>query len=68
MSGHPVSTGVWTPHDLFAKRLELAAEMLTLALREAATVPASQVDALREALRHLGRVQAWCATHSRHAR
>lgn len=46
------------------QRLKLASDMLALTLRDVATMPTPQQEAVREAVKHLQRVQAWCQSHA----
>ena len=57
------ASGTQRPRDILEKRLALATEMLTLAVLDDTTLPPAQVEALREVLRRLVRVQAYCASH-----
>lgn len=44
-------------------RLKVSVELLQLALRDIAGLPATQQAAIREAVKHLQAVQEWCQHH-----
>jgi hypothetical protein len=56
-------TGVQTPRVVLEKRLALAHEMLSLAVKDTQTLPLDQHAALVEILRRLTRIREWVATH-----
>jgi hypothetical protein len=46
------------------ERLQIAAEMLALTLKEAALLPTRQQEDVREAVKRLQAVQHWCKAHT----
>jgi hypothetical protein len=44
-------------------RLQIAAEMLSLTLRDTALLPVRQQQQVREVVKALREVQQWCKTH-----
>ena len=57
------ASGAQTPHAILLGRLDLAADMLRLAVAGETTLPTGHVDALKEVLRRVERVRTWCACH-----
>jgi hypothetical protein len=51
------------PQQIRDERLKVSVDMLRLALKDVGTLPTRQQEDVREAVRRLQRVQAWCATH-----
>jgi hypothetical protein len=46
------------------ERLKMSVDMLQLALKDVATLPTTQQQHVREAVRRLQAVQQWCKTHA----
>jgi hypothetical protein len=53
-----------SPRQVRDERLRIASDMLALTLRDAAGMPVPQQEDLREAVKRLQRVQAWCSEHN----
>jgi hypothetical protein len=51
------------PQEVRDERLKLATDLLALVVRDVAVLPAMQQAHVREAVKRLQQVQAWCAAH-----
>ena len=65
-AGHHVSGWRMPAHQIRDERLKVSMELLQLTLRDMATLPTTQQQALRQAVVSIQEVRRWCRLHRPH--